>query len=147
MLTRHSSVFQIIPWNWKHLANHKVQGRKVFWHVTLHSYLCNSLCKFFIKIKLKCFSKTYSRIESTWSINASKEEIILLRDSKELFVQRFLKVFDQNWKREIKEEAPQLTLLYRGRAVRSSHRRCRIRKLFLKVLQYPQETPVLESIF
>ena len=31
---------------------------------------------------------------------------------------------------EIKKQAPQLTLLYRGRTVRSSHRRCFIRKLF-----------------
>ena len=47
----------------------------------------------------------------------------------------------------MKEQAPQLTLLYRSRTVRSSHRRCCIRKLFLKILQYPQETPVLESLF
>ena len=104
LFTQHSSVFQIIPWNWKQLTNCKVQGKKVFWHVILHSYLCNALFKFLIKI------------ESTR-------------------------------RREIKKQAPQLTLLYRGRTVRSSHRRCCIRKLFLKILQYPQETPVLESIF
>ena len=72
------------------------------------------------------------------------------RDSEELLVQRFVKVFTQNqskWRCEIKEQAPQLTLLYRGRTVRSSHRRCFIRKLLLKILQYQQETPVLESIF
>ena len=34
LLTRHSSVFQIIPLNWKHLTNRKVQGKKVFWHVS-----------------------------------------------------------------------------------------------------------------
>ena len=39
-----------------------------------------------------------------------------------------------------------LTLLYRGRTVRRSHWSCCIRK-FLKILQYPQETPVLGSIF
>ena len=33
-----------------------------------------------------------------WPINSSKEEIVLSRDSKTLFVQRFVKVFDQNWK-------------------------------------------------
>ena len=72
------------------------------------------------------------------------------RHSKELFKQCFGKVFYQiesTWRREIKEQAPQLILLYRGRAVKSSHRRCCIRKLFLKILQNPQETPVLESIF
>ena len=36
------------------------------------------------------FFKTYSEIESTWLIISSKEEIILLRDSKQLFVQRFV---------------------------------------------------------
>ena len=53
---------------------------------------------------------------------------------------RFLIKTESTWRREIKEQAPQLTLLYRGRTVRSSHRRCCIRKLFIKILQYPQET-------
>ena len=39
MLTQHSSVFQIISWNWKHLINCKAQVKKVFWHMILHSYL------------------------------------------------------------------------------------------------------------
>ena len=55
--------------------------------------------------------------------------------------------FECTWTGEIKEQAPQLTLLYGGRTVRSSRRRCCIRKLFLKILQYPQETPMLDSIF
>ena len=58
----------------------------------------------------------------------------------------FLIKIESTWRREIKEQAPQLTLRYHGRTVKSSHRRCFIRKLFLKILQYPQETPVLESI-
>ena len=33
-----------------------------------------------------------------WPIKSSKEEIDLSRDSKELFEQCFMKVFDQNWK-------------------------------------------------
>ena len=79
-----------------------IQARKkLFCHVIVKNYLCNVLCKFFIKI------------ESTW-------------------------------RREIKEQTPQLILLYRGRTIRSSHRRCSIRELFLKILQYPQEAPVLE---
>ena len=45
----------------------------------------------------------------------------------------------------MKEQAPHLSLLYCGRTVRRSHRRCCIRKLFLKILQYQQEAPVLES--
>ena len=38
----------------------------------------------------------HSEIESSWPINLRKEEIVLSRDSKELFVQRFMKDFDQN---------------------------------------------------
>ena len=61
---------------------------------------------------------------------------------------KFLIKIESTWRRKIKEQATHLTLLYRGRTVRSSHRRwCCIRKLFLKILQYTQETPVLESIF
>ena len=58
----------------------------------------------------------------------------------------FIKI-EITWRRENKEQAPQLTLLYRGRTVRSGHWRCCIRKLFFKILQYPQETLVLESVF
>ena len=71
-----------------------VQGKKVFWHVILQS--C-ALFKFFIIIESnQLFSKTYSEIEGTWLIDSSKEETFLSRDSKELFVQRFVKVFDKN---------------------------------------------------
>ena len=34
-----------------------------------------------------------------------------------------------------------------GRTVESSHRRCSIKKMFLKILQCPHKTPALESIF
>ena len=60
---------------------------------------------------------------------------------------QFLIKIESTWRRKIKEQALQLILLYRGNTVRSSQRRCCIRKLFLNILQYPQETPVLESIF
>ena len=72
----------------------------------LHSYLCNTVSRFFIKIeRTQCFSTTYSEIESTWSINSSKEEIILSHDSNELFLEHFVLDFDQDesrWKHEIK---------------------------------------------
>ena len=59
---------------------------------------------------------------------------------------KFLIKIESTWRREIKELGPQLTLTYRGRTARSSDRSC-IKKLLLDVLQYPQETPVLKSIF
>ena len=79
-----------------------------------------------------------------------QEKIVLSRDSKELFMQRFVKVFDQNSKQveaQNQRTGTPADLLYRGRTVRSSHRRFCVRKSFLKILQYRQETPVLESIF
>ena len=45
--------------------------------------------------------------------NSNKEEIVLSRDSKELFVQRFVKVFDQNWKHvEARKQRTGTSLLY-----------------------------------
>ena len=99
---------------------------------------------------INVFSKTCSEIAYTWPINSNKEEIVLSCDNKELIVQRFMKVFDQNWmyvEARNQRTAPQQTLLYRGRTVRSSHRRCFIRKLFLKTLQYPQEKHLCWSLF
>ena len=37
-------------------------------------------------------------MKSTWPVKSSNKEIDLSHDSKELFEQRFVKVFDQNWK-------------------------------------------------
>ena len=39
-----------------------------------------------------------TEIKSTWSVNSNKEETVLSRDSKELTVQCFVEVFDQNRK-------------------------------------------------
>ena len=60
---------------------------------------------------------------------------------------KFLIKIERTWRHEIKKQTPLLILLHRCRTVRSSHRRCSIRKLFLKILKYPQETTVLESVF
>ena len=51
---------------------------------------------------------------------------------------KFLIKIESTWRRKIKEQAPQLTLLYCGRTFRRS---------YLNILQYPQEIPVLESLF
>ena len=56
-----------------------------------------------------------------------KEETVLLCDSKELFwnvLCKFLIKIESTWRSEVKEQASQLTLLYCGEAVRSSHWRC-----------------------
>ena len=129
----------------------KCRGRKSF-DTWCYMVACATLCVsfFYQDRKQLCFSKTYPEIESTWLINSTKEKIVLSRDSRELFLQRFVKGFDQNWNHveaRNKEQTPQLTLLYCGRTLRCSHQRCCIRNLLLKFLQYPQETLLLESIF
>ena len=60
---------------------------------------------------------------------------------------KFLVKFESMWSRKIKEQTPQLTLLYCGRTVRSSHQRFSIKKLFLKISKYPQKTTMLEYLF
>ena len=95
--------FQKIFWNQKHVTN-QFKQEKLFCHVIVKNYLCNTSWKFLIKIQ-------------------------------------------STWRHEIKEQSPQLILLYHSRTVRSSHWSYCIRKLFLKTLQYPQETPVLEPNF
>ena len=143
-------VFQIIPWDWKHLTNRKVQGKKVFWHVILHT--CATLCVSFssksqiMNVVPKHILKPKARDQS----NQARKKLIchvIVKNYLSNVSWKFLIKIESTRRREIKKQAPQLTLLYRGRTVRSSHRRCCIRKLFLKILQYPQETPVLESIF
>ena len=54
---------------------------------------------------------------------------------------------ESTWRRKIKEQAPQLTLLYRATTVGSNHRWCCVKKLFFKILQNPLEAPGLKSIF
>ena len=65
----------------------------------LHSS-CATLCvRFSSRWKaINVFPKSYSEIKSMWPIKSSKEEIVLSHDSKKLFEQHFVKVFDQNQK-------------------------------------------------
>ena len=45
--------------------------------------------------------------------------------------------FESTWRREIKEQTPQPTLLYCGRTVRSPHRRCSMKKVVLRNFAIP----------
>ena len=152
LLTRHFSFLQIRSWNREHRwPTAKCKGRKSFdpWYYIV---TCATLyVSFSPKLKAtnvfpKHILKSKARDQS---IQASKRLFchVIVKNYLCNVSWKFLIKIESTWRREIKEQAPQLTLLYRGRTVRSSHRRCCIRKLFLKILQYPQETPVLESIF
>ena len=135
---------------WKAPDQTQSAGKKVFWQMILHSYLCNTLLRFSSKSKAINVFPKHSEIKSMWPIKSSKEKIVLSCDSKNYLSNvwwKFLIKIQSMWRCKIKEQTCQLTSLYRGTTVRSSHQKCCIRKQLLKILQDPQETPVLESIF
>ena len=128
----------------------KCRGRKSFdtWYYIV---TCATLCVSFsskskaINVFPKHILKSKARDQS---IQARKKLFchVIVKNYLCNVSWKFLIKIESTWRREIKEQAPQLTLLYRGRTIRNSHRRCCIRKLSFKILQYPQETPVLEFI-
>ena len=129
----------------------KGRGRKSFdtWYYIV---TCAMLClSFWSKSKaINVFPKHILKSKACDQSNQARKKLIchvIVKNYLSNVSWKFLIKIESTRRREIKKQAPQLTLLYRGRTVRSSHRRCCIRKLFLKILQYPQETPVLESIF
>ena len=129
----------------------KCKGRKSF-DTCYYIVICATLCvSFSSKLKaINVFPKHILKSKARdQSIQARKKLFchVIVKNYLCNVSWKFLIKIESTWRREIKEQAPQLTLLYRGRTVRSSHWRCCIRKLFLNILQYPQETPVLESIF
>ena len=130
----------------------QVKEKKVFWQVILRiGTSCTTLClSFSSKSKAVIFPKRILKSKACDQSNQARKKLfchVIVKNYLSNVSWKFSIKIESTWRREIKEQAPQLTLLYRGRTVRSSHRRCCIRKLFLKILQYPQETPVLESIF
>ena len=54
---------------------------------------------------------------------------------------------ENTWMLEIKEQASQLTLLYFVGLSEAASGGVSQKKLFLKILQYPQKTPVLKCLF
>ena len=138
MLTRHSSVSQTISWNWKHLIKRKC---RLLTHHILCSYLRNALCKLFVKIEsnFKVFPKYILKLKARdKSFQARKKlycYVTVLYLCNVLW--KFLTKIESAWRSEIQEQAPQLTLLWCGKTVRSSRRRFSIKMLFLKISQYP----------
>ena len=116
-----SSIFQIIFWNWKVLINCIIQATKVFWHLILHSYLCNVLYKFSSKLKATdILSKIYSEIEIRWSIKTSKEKLscyMIVKNYLCNILCKFLIKVESTWRCEIKEQTPLLTLLHFARTI------------------------------
>ena len=126
-------------------------GERQYFDTWYYIVTCTTLCvSFSSKAKAIVFPKHILKSKARDHSNQTSKKLfchVIIKNYLSNVSWKFLIKIESTWRREIKEQAPQLTLLYRGRTVRSSHRRCCIRKLFLKILQYPQETPVLESIF
>ena len=103
----------------------KCRGRKSF-DTLYYIVTCATFCvSFSSKLKANVFPKHILKLKA-------RDQSI--QERKKLFCQVIVKnylcnvkVFDQNWKHvEARNQrtAPQLTLLYRDRTVRSSHQRC-----------------------
>ena len=102
LFTWHSSVFQIIPWNWKHLTNRKVQGKKV---VTRDITLCNIVTRATLCVNFSSKSK---------AINVFSKHILKLKardqsiqERKKLFCHVIIKNYlcNVSWKFLIKSES------------------------------------------
>ena len=118
----------------------KCRGRNSFdtWYYIV---TCATLCvNFSSKSKaINVFPKHIQKLKARdQSIQARKKLFchMIIKNYLCNFSRKFLIKSESTWMREIKEQV-QLTLLYLGRTTRSSYRRCCIRKLFLKILQYP----------
>ena len=113
---------------------------------------CAMLCvSFSSKSKaINIFTKHILKSKACDKSNQARKKLfcyVIVKNNLTNISRKFLIKIESIWRHEIKEQAPQLTLLYHGRTVRGSQWMCCIRKLFLNILQYPQETPVLQSIF
>ena len=123
----------------------KCRGRKSFdtWYYIV---TCATLCvSFSSKSKaINVFPKHILKLKAHYQSIQVRKKLFCHVIIKNYFWNvswKFLIKSESTWRRVIQQQAPQLTLLYYGRTVWSSHRMCCIRK------QYSQGTPVLGSIF
>ena len=116
-----------------------MQAKKVFWHVMLHSYSCNTLYKFFLsKSKVtnvfsKHFLKSKTRDQSIQVTKTLFCHITVNNCLCSVFCMFLIKI-ESKWSGEIQEQTLQLTLLYSGRTIRSSQWRCSVKKAVFKNL-------------
>ena len=129
----------------------KCRGRKSFdtWYYIV---TCATLCvSFSSKSKaINVFPKHILKSKARDQSNQARKKLIchvIVKNYLSNVSWKFLIKIETTWRREIKEQTPQLALPYLGRTDRSNHQRGFIRKPFSKILQYPQENAVLESIF
>ena len=118
----------------------KCRGRKSF-DTWCYTVICATLCVSF-SLKLEAINVFPKRILESKArdqpIEVSKKLFyhVIVKNYLCNFSWRFLIKIESTWRREIKEQAHQLTLFYPDRTVRSSHRRCCIKELSLKILHY-----------
>ena len=108
-----------------------------FWHITYYIAICATLCvSFWSKSKATdVFPKNILKSKARdKSIQARKKWYchVTVKNYFCYVLWKFLIKIESTWRREIKEQAPQLTLFYCGRTARSSHRRWSIKKAVLK---------------
>ena len=114
----------------------KCKGRKSFgtWYYIV---TCATLCvSFSSKPKaINVFPKHILKLKARDQSIQTKKKLfchVIVKKYLSNVPCKFLIKIESTWRRE---QALQLTLLYHGRTVRSSHWRCCVRKLFLKMLE------------
>ena len=126
MLTRHSSIFQTTKCKWRKSSDK--------WYYIV-------IC---VTLGVSFSSKSETTNVFPKHILKSKAHDKSIQIRKNLFCHLIVKNYLCNglckclikikgmWKHKIKEQTSQLTLLYCGRTVRSSHQRCSVKKAVLK---------------
>ena len=132
LLTRHSSIFKFIYWNWSTVKCRRRNSSGSWCYIVICAMLCVSFLSnskatnVFLKHILK--SKACDK-----SIQARKKlfcHVIVNNYLCNVLCKSLIK-FESTWRREVKEQTTKQTLLYCGRTVRRSHQ-SRKRPTFLK---------------
>ena len=143
-------LFQIISWNWKHLINFKAQAKKVFWHMMLHTCLCNALCRFSSKLKAtNFFPKHILKLKAhDQSIQARKKLFcrVIVNNYLCNVLCKFLIKMEARGGAKSKNRHPSWLYCTVVGLSETATGGVLLKKLLLKISQYPQETHVLESL-
>ena len=135
MLIRHSSISESYP----KLDEPQSAGEETLLTIDITFVICATL---YVSFSSK--SKATNVFPKHILKSKARDKLIQARKNFSTFCVSFSSSSEA---REGVKSNAYLTSLYCGSTVRSSHQRFSLKKLFLKSLQYPQESPLLKSLF
>ena len=138
LMARYPSLFQIISQNWKHLINGKTQAEILL--------LTRDIKQLFVQRFMYVFHQNWKQLffqNIFWNrkhvINQARKKVfchLIVKNYLCNVLCKLLIKIERTWRREIKEQAPTLTLLYCGRTPRRRRWSALWKKMFLKISQY-----------